>query len=137
MGHQLVWMGWQSIQIVGASACVFFILHQKIQKVTKCTFWYQLTQVILDKVQRAVKWLCVCVCVYVCFLMSFYVKVSCCLHLFVPTMFAGCRLESQLRGSLDWNDTFLNIEHLKSSFPGYAVHVKTSNPTVEPRPPFR
>ena len=54
--HQLVWMGWQSIQIVGASACVIFILHQKIQKMTKCTFWYQLTRVVPDKVQRAVKW---------------------------------------------------------------------------------
>jgi len=55
--------GWQSIQIVGASACVMFILHQKIQKMTKCTFWYQLTRVVLDKVQRGVKWLRVCVCV--------------------------------------------------------------------------
>jgi len=61
-GHQLVWMGWQSIQIVGASAYVIFILHQKIQKMAKCTFWYQLTQVVLDKVQTAVKMLCVCVC---------------------------------------------------------------------------
>ena len=59
MGHQLVWMEWQSIRIVGASACVIFILHQKIQKVAKCTFWYQLTRVVLDRVQRAVKWLCV------------------------------------------------------------------------------
>ena len=25
MGHQLVWMRWQSIQIVGVSACVIFI----------------------------------------------------------------------------------------------------------------
>jgi len=24
------------------------------------TFWYQLTRVVLDKVQRAVKWLCIC-----------------------------------------------------------------------------
>jgi len=62
MGHQLVWMGWQSIPIVGASACVIFLLHQKIQKMAKCTFWYQLIQVVPDKVQRAVKWLCVCVC---------------------------------------------------------------------------
>jgi len=31
-GHQLVGMRWQSIWIVGASACVIFILHQKIQK---------------------------------------------------------------------------------------------------------
>jgi len=51
-GHQLVWMGWQSIQIVGASACVIFILLQKIQKMVKCTFWYQHTQVFPDKVQR-------------------------------------------------------------------------------------
>ena len=48
------------------SACVIFILHQKIQKMAKCTFWYQLTQVVPDKVQRAVKWLYVCVCVCVC-----------------------------------------------------------------------
>jgi len=50
------------IQIVGASACVIFILLQKIQKMAKCTFWYRLTQVVPDKVHRAVKWLCVCVC---------------------------------------------------------------------------
>jgi len=39
-GHlaQLVWTGWQSIQIVGVSACVIFMLHQKIQTVAKCTF---------------------------------------------------------------------------------------------------
>jgi len=43
MGGIIVWMGWQSIRIVGASACVIFILHQKIQKMAK--------------------WLCVCVCV--------------------------------------------------------------------------
>jgi len=43
--HQLVGTGWQSIRIVGASACVIFILHQKIQKMVKCTFWYWLTWV--------------------------------------------------------------------------------------------
>ena len=59
MGHQLVWMWWQSIRIVGVTACIIFILHQRIQKVAKCTFWYQLTRVVPDKVQRAVKWLCV------------------------------------------------------------------------------
>jgi len=63
MGHQLVWMEWQSIRI-GVSACVIFILHQKIQKMAKCTFWYQLTWVVPDKVQSAVKWLCVCVCFF-------------------------------------------------------------------------
>jgi len=51
--------GVQSIRIVDVSACVIFILHQKIQKMVKYTFWYQLTWVVLDKVQRAVKWLCV------------------------------------------------------------------------------
>ena len=56
-------MGWQSIQIVGPSACAIFILLQKIQKTAKCTFWYRLTWIVPDKVQRAVKWLCVCVCV--------------------------------------------------------------------------
>jgi len=53
--------GWQSIWIVGVSASVTFILHQKIQKMAKCTFWYQLTRVVPDKVQIAVKWLRVCV----------------------------------------------------------------------------
>jgi len=48
-------MEWQSIQIVGASACVIFILLQKIQKTAKCNFWYQLTPVVPDKVQRAIK----------------------------------------------------------------------------------
>jgi len=35
-------MGWQSIWIVGASACVIFILHQKIQKMANkdTTFRY-------------------------------------------------------------------------------------------------
>jgi len=47
------WWGYQ------VSACVIFILHQKTQKMAKCTFWYQLTRVVLDKVWRAV---CVCVC---------------------------------------------------------------------------
>jgi len=61
-GHQLVWMEWQSIRIVGVSACVILILHQKIQKMAKCAFWYQLTRVVPDKVQIAVKWLCVCLC---------------------------------------------------------------------------
>jgi len=42
---------------VGASACVIFILHQKIQKMAKCTFWYWLTRVVPDIVQTAIKWL--------------------------------------------------------------------------------
>jgi len=59
VGYQLVWMGWAVHPIVGASAYVIFILLQKIQKMVKCIFWYRLTWVVLDKVQRAVKWLCV------------------------------------------------------------------------------
>ena len=47
--------------------CCIFILDQKIQKMAKCIFWYQLTQVVPDKVQRAVKSLCVCLCVSVLF----------------------------------------------------------------------
>ena len=48
---------------LGASACVVFILLQKIQKVAKCTFWYRLTRVVPDRVQGDVKWLCVvCLC---------------------------------------------------------------------------
>jgi len=54
MGALISLDGWQSIWIVGVSACVIFILHQKMQKMAKFTFWYQLTRVVLDKVQRAV-----------------------------------------------------------------------------------
>ena len=32
--------------------------------VGECFFWYRLTWVVLDKILRAVKWLCVCVCVW-------------------------------------------------------------------------
>jgi len=35
----------------------------EIQKMAKCTFWYRLSRVVLDKVQGAVKWLCCVVCV--------------------------------------------------------------------------
>ena len=38
------------ISMDGVTACVVFILHQKIQKMAKCTFWYQLTRVVPDKV---------------------------------------------------------------------------------------
>jgi len=47
------------VGILFVSACVIFVLHQRIWKMAKCTFWYQLTWVVPDKVQRAVKWLCV------------------------------------------------------------------------------
>ena len=50
MGAPISVDGWQSVRIVGVSACVIFILHQKIQKMTKCAFRYQLTQVVPDKV---------------------------------------------------------------------------------------
>jgi len=74
-GHQLVWMGWQSIQIVGASACVIFSLLQKIQKMAKCTFCYRLTRVVPDKVHRAVKLLCVVCSIYLRMFATFAVLV--------------------------------------------------------------
>ena len=69
MGAPINLDGWQSIRMVGVSACVNFIFPQKIQKMAKCTFWYQLTRVVPDKVQRAVNdCVCVCVCLCVCVL---------------------------------------------------------------------
>uniref|UniRef100_A0A6Q2XQ48 RNA helicase aquarius n=1 Tax=Esox lucius TaxID=8010 RepID=A0A6Q2XQ48_ESOLU len=38
--------------------------------------------------------------------------------------------------SLDFNDTFLNIDHLRSCFPGYTVKVTVDNPELQ-IPPFR
>ena len=65
MGAPISLDGWQSIWIVGASVCVIFILHQKIQKMAKMVpsgtsspglSWTK------SRLQRAEKWLC-CVCV--------------------------------------------------------------------------
>ncbi|KAK2168383.1 hypothetical protein LSH36_17g07036 [Paralvinella palmiformis] len=38
---------------------------------------------------------------------------------------------------LDWNDTFLNLDHLKASFPDYKIQVKSDNDGVGIRPPFK
>lgn len=38
--------------------------------------------------------------------------------------------------SLDFNDTFLSIDHLKASFPGYNIKVTVDNPELQV-PPFR
>lgn len=38
--------------------------------------------------------------------------------------------------TLDFNDTFLSIDHLKASFPGYNVKVTIDNPDLHV-PPFR
>lgn len=38
--------------------------------------------------------------------------------------------------SLDFNDTFLSIDHLKASFPGYNVKVTIEDPALQ-IPPFR
>jgi len=43
--------------------------------VGECFFWYRLTRVFPDKFHRAVKWLCVCVCLYID--ISNIVKVFC------------------------------------------------------------
>jgi len=52
--------------IVGVSACVIFILQEKIQKMAKCTFWYQLTWVVPGSPESCKMVVCVCVCVCVC-----------------------------------------------------------------------
>ncbi|MBN3298778.1 AQR helicase, partial [Amia calva] len=38
--------------------------------------------------------------------------------------------------SLDFNDTFLSIDHLKACFPDYTIKVTEENPTLQ-KPPFR
>lgn len=38
--------------------------------------------------------------------------------------------------TLDFNDTFLSIEHLKASFPGHNVKVTVNDPALQ-TPPFR
>jgi hypothetical protein len=45
-------------------------------------------------------------------------------------------MENQI-AAMDWNDTFLNFDHLKSSFPGFTVRLKPLNSSMQPRPPFR
>jgi len=42
-------------------------------------FWYRLTQVIPDKVQRAIKWMCVCVCSICCYSYTVWVAIICCM----------------------------------------------------------
>lgn len=51
-------------------------------------------------------------------------------------VFCLVRLPNQIR-TMDWNDTFLNLDHLKASFPDHEVRVITDKPTVESKPPFR
>lgn len=36
---------------------------------------------------------------------------------------------------MDWNDTFLDLQHLRDSFPHHEVKVRTSDPT-KLVPPF-
>ncbi|XP_064421049.1 RNA helicase aquarius [Latimeria chalumnae] len=38
--------------------------------------------------------------------------------------------------TLDFNDTFLSIDHLRASFPGYQIKVTVTDPTQQ-KPPFR
>ncbi|XP_072032730.1 RNA helicase aquarius-like [Amphiura filiformis] len=38
--------------------------------------------------------------------------------------------------TLNWNDTFLSIDHLKASFPQHSIKVTTDNPSLQ-KPPFR
>ena len=39
--------------------------------------------------------------------------------------------------SMDWNDTFLNEDHLRASFPSHRVQIELKTPTIKPVPPFR
>lgn len=38
--------------------------------------------------------------------------------------------------TLDFNDTFLSLDHLRSCFPGYSIKVTEENPELQV-PPFR
>ena len=46
-----------------------------------------------------------------------------------------CRMPNQI-AELDWNDTFLNADHLKASFPDKTVHLSVTVPGKDPKPPF-
>ena len=46
------------------------------------------------------------------------------------------RMENEIC-TLDWNDTFLNLDHLKACFPDYTVRVKTTSDGSQVKPPFR
>lgn len=39
--------------------------------------------------------------------------------------------------TLDWNDTFLSLDHLKASFQDYKVVVNSKTSGTEPKPPFK
>ena len=39
--------------------------------------------------------------------------------------------------SLDWNDTFLDLEHLRQSFPQHTVQLKDTVAHLKPQAPFR
>ena len=39
--------------------------------------------------------------------------------------------------TLDWNDTFLDMDHLRASFPGHAVQLKDGCRERKPQAPFR
>ena len=39
--------------------------------------------------------------------------------------------------TLDWNDTFLDLDHLRQSFPGHTVQLKDGCRDMKPRAPFR
>lgn len=60
---------------------------------------------------------------------EFYCFISLCFHVFVYRM-------SNTIETLDWNDTFLNIDHLKASFPGHEFEITTED-VSKCIPPFR
>jgi len=71
-------MEWQSIQIVGASACVIFILLQKIQKMVKSTRYLLVPAHPgcpgqSPQSREMVVYVCVCVCVCDSYKLGMYV----------------------------------------------------------------
>ena len=53
-------------------------------------FWYWLTRVVLNKIQRAVKWLCVCVSVCACVCMCMHACVHACMCACVHACVYAC-----------------------------------------------
>ena len=45
------------------------------------------------------------------------------------------RMDNQI-ARLDWNDTFLDEDHLKHSFPSLEKRFIVKDPSCKPRPPF-
>ena len=45
------------------------------------------------------------------------------------------KMENQI-ATLNWNDTFLSLDHLRAGFPGHNIKVTATDPAKQ-KPPFR